>query len=173
MKNRRQMKDDRASEYVIKRPLFWPLFLLIMFLLCLSLCFLEASNTESKDLFDSIAAAFYIFAGFSIWLPFTGMVFILLVTNFYFYFRFKLVVHEKVFSVTPLFGPTHAVPYSSVEKVILMNRFNKKGYYVDIKYQNQKVHIPYTINRNGELKQKGIEVLLKRFKNYQITISED
>lgn len=164
-KDRMQKEDANTSEYVIKRPLYWPAFLLILFWLSLLLCFLDIPSAEGKELFDFLAVGFYLFAGFSIWIPVTVLIFILLAVNFYSYFRFKLVLHEHGLTVTPLFGATHEVAFSSVEKVTHVNRFHKKGYYIDIAYDNKKIHIPYTVNRKGRIRHKGIEVLLQKFES--------
>ena len=173
MKNRRQTEDISASEYVIRRPLFWPVFLLIMFLMSLLGCFLDTPSTGGKDSFDYLAEIFYSNAGFSIWIPITVIAFVLLAMNFYIYFRFKLVIHEQSFSVTPLLGATHDVAYSTVEKVTHSKRFSNKGSYIDIEYDNKKIHIPYTLNRKGTFKQKSIDVLLKKLENYKTNITED
>jgi len=70
-------------------------------------------------------------------------------------------------------GATHDVAFSSVEKVIHSKRFNKKGCYVDIEYDNKKIHIPYTLNRRGTIKQNSIDVLLKKLENYNTNVTED
>lgn len=171
MKKHRQ-RDD-IGEYVIRRPLFWSVFLLIMFLICLLLCFWDTPSTQVKELYDIITVGFHVIVGFSIWIPITVVTFILLALNYYIYFRFKLVVHERSFSVTPLLGVTHDVVFSSVEKVRHVKRINTKGYYIEIKYDNKKIHIPYSLNRKGEFKQKSIDILLKKFENYKINITEN
>ena len=173
MKNRRQTENNNASEYVIRRPLYWPVFLLIMFLMSLLVCFLDTPSTEVEDLFDVIAAGFYLIAGFSIWIPITVIAFVLLAMNFYMYIRFKLVIHGHCFTVTPLLGATHDVAFSSVEKVTHSKRFSNKGYYIDIEYDNNKIHIPYTLNRKSTFKQKSIDVLLKKLENYKTNITEE
>ena len=173
MKMRRQTEDINASEYVIRRPLYWPVFILIFFVTTLLLCFWDTPSTEVKDIFDVIAVGFYLFAGFSIWIPITVIAFVLLAMNFYMYFRFKLVIHGHCFTVTPLLGATHDVAFFSVEKVTHSKRFSNKGYYIDIEYDNKKIHIPYTLNRKGTFKQKSIDVLLKKLENYKTNITED
>ena len=173
MKNRRQTADINTSEYVIRRPLLWPVFLLIIFLMSFVALLLDTPSTEAKDLFDVLAVTFYLIAGFSIWIPITVIVFVLLAINFYIYFRFKLAIHGNCFTVTPLLGATHDVAFSSVEKVIHSKRFSNKGYYIDIEYDNKKIHIPYTLNRKGTFKQKSIDALLKKFENYKTNVTED
>ena len=173
MKNHRQTEDIKASEYVIRRPLFWPVFLLIIFLMSFVALLLDTPSTEAKDLLDVLIVTFYLIAGFSIWIPITVIVFFLLAINFYMYFRFKLVVHGYCFTITPLLGATHDVAFSSVEKVTHSKRFSRKGYYVDIEYDNKKIHIPYTLNRKGTIKQNSIDVLLKKLENYNTNITED
>ena len=178
---RRQTEDINASEYVIRRPLYGPVFSLIFFLLSLMGWFLDTPSTEVKDIFDVIAVGFYLIAGFSILIPTTVIAFVLLAINFYMYFRFKLVIHEQFFTATPLLGATHDVAYSTVEKVthssvekaIHSKRFSNKGYYIDLEYDNKKIHIPYTLNRKGTFKQKSIDVLLKKLENYKTNITED
>ena len=176
MKNHGQTEDINGSEYVIRRPLYWPVFLLVMFLMSLLLCFWDTPSTGGKELsdVDVIIEGFYLIAGFSIWIPVTVITFVLLAMNFYIYFRFKLVIHRQSFSVTPLLGATHDVAYSTVEKVTHSKRFSNKGSYIDIEYDNKKIHIPYTLNRKGTFKQKSIDVLLKKLENYKtIIITED
>jgi len=169
MKNRRQTEDIIASEYVIKRPLYWPFFLMILFLMSIVGLLLDTPSTETNDLFGVLAMAFYLIAGFSIWIPITVFIFVLFAINFYMYFRFKLVIHEHCFTVTPLLGATHDVAFSSVEKVIHSKRFSRKGYFVDIEYDNKKIHMPYTVNSKGTIKQNSINVLLENIDNYNIT----
>ena len=134
---------------------------------------MDTPSTEVKSLSDVIAAGFYLISGFSIWVPVSVITFALLAMNFYIYFRFKLVIHEQSFSVTPLLGATHDVAFSSVEKVTHSKRFSKEGYYIDIEYDNKKIHIPYTLNTKGTFKQKSIDILLMKLENYKtIVITE-
>jgi len=179
------MEDINASEYVIRRPLYGPVFSLLFFFLLLSLCYMytfwDTPSTAGTDLFDFFAGGFYSFAGFSIWIPIIVIAFVIVAMNFYIYFRFKLVIHEQCFTATPLLGATHDVAYStvekvthsSVEKVIHSKRFSNKGYYIDLEYDNKKIHIPYTLNRKGTFKQNSIDVLLKKLENYKTNITED
>lgn len=169
-----------AREHVIRRSLFGPIFLSVMSLCCLILSFQDTTSIESKnlidatdatDIIDAIDVYFYSALGISIWIPITVVMFTLSAIHLYFYFRFKVVVHEKGFAVTPLFGATYDVPYASVEKVVHVG-WSKKGAFIDILYQNQKLRIPYTRNRHGNFKQKGFEVLLRKFRSCNVPISE-
>ena len=117
MKKCRQTEDVSASEYVIRRPLFYPVFLLIMFLMSLLVCFLDTPSTEVKNLSGVIAAGFYLISGFSIWVPVSVITFALLAMNFYIYFRFKFVIHEQSFSVTPLLGRLTMLPFLRSKKL--------------------------------------------------------
>ncbi len=174
MKKRRQTEDINTSEYVIRRPLFWPVFSLIMFLCSLLVCLLEDTpSTGTTYLLDVIAEGFRSIAGFSFFIPFTVIAFVILVINFYIYFRFKIVVHEQSFSVTPFLGATHEVAFSSVEKVTHERKNSNKGFYIDIQYDNKKIHLPYSLNREGTFKQKSIAVLLNKFRNYETNMTED
>jgi len=171
MINRRQTKDIKASEYVIRRPMYWPLFL-IFFLMSVVALLLDTPPTETNDLFGVLAMTFYSISGFSIWIPITVLIFALFAINSYKYFRFKLVIHEHYFTVTPLFGATHDVAFSSIEKVIHSNKINAKGYHIDIEYDNKKIHIPYILFSKRTVKRNNVDVLLKNFRNYNVNITE-
>ena len=170
MKKRRQTEDINANDYVVRRPLLWPVFLSIMFLVSLVALLFDTPSTEGNELHDIIFVIFYSIFGFSLWIPATVIIFVLLAINLYIYFRFKLVIHGHCFSVTPLLGETHDVAFSSVEKVTHSKKFSKKGYYIEIEYDNKKIRIPYTINKAGTFRQKSIDVLLKKFEKYKTTI---
>ena len=170
MKKRRQTEDINEGEYVIRRPLFWPVFLLIMFLMSLVALLLDTPCTEVREFHDIIFVVFYSIFGFSLWIPFTIIAFVLLTINLYIYFRFKLVIHDHSFSVIPLLGTTYDVAFSSVEKVT-NKRFSKKGAYIEVEYDNKKIRIPYTVNMKGSFKQKSIDVLLEKLGNYTTIIT--
>lgn len=171
MNKQRRTKNSNTSEYVIRRPLFWPIFLSVMCLCCLILCFQDTASIEPSYLIDELDILFYSSVGFSIWLPITVVMFTILAVHLYFYFRFKVVIHEKGFSVTPIIGATYDVPYASVKKVIHVG-WSVKGAFIDILYQNQKLRIPYSRNRHDTFKQKGFEVLLRKFRSCNVPISE-
>ena len=168
-----------TSEYVIRKPMYWPVFLLVMFLISLSLClwtvFGDVPPSPGSSLeamiFYFIESVFYSIFGFSIWILLTIIVFVLLVINCYIYFRFKLVIHEQSFSVTPLFDATHDVAFSSVETVTNSKRFSRKGFYIEIKYDNKEIRIPYTISKDGTFRQTSIGVLLNKLENHTTIIT--
>ena len=169
MKTRRQTQNVNASEYVIRRPLLGLVLSLIFFLmtltLCLWNCFWDIPSTQTKYLIDYFAEFFYLYAGFSIWIPITVATFVILAINVYMYFRFKIVIHGDCFTITPLLGATHDVAFSSVEKVTHLKRVSNKGFYIDIEYKNKRIHLPYTLNGKGTFKQKSLDVLLKKLEN--------
>ena len=170
MKKRRQAENINASEYVVRKPLYWPVFLLIMFPISLVGLFWDTQPTRPYGVHDIIFVIFYSIFGFSLWIPATVITFVLLAMNLYIYFRFKLVIHEHSFSVTPLLGATYDVAFFSVEKVTL-KRWSKRGSYIEIEYDNKKIRIPYTVNMKGAFKQKSIDVLLKKLENYTTIIT--
>jgi hypothetical protein len=170
MKKYRQTEGINTSEYVIRRPLFWVVFLSIMLTMSLVALILDTPYTETRQLQDIIFEIFYSLFGFSFWIPASIISFVLLAVNLYIYFRFKLVIHEHSFSVTPLLGDTHDVTFSSVEKVT-NKRFSKKGAYIEIEYDNKKIRIPYTVNSKGVFRQKSFDVLLKKLEGYTTTIN--
>ncbi|MEO1770746.1 hypothetical protein [Candidatus Enterococcus ferrettii] len=172
MKKNRQPQKIDASENIIRKPLFWVVFLSMMFLIGLPVCLLAPPSTESADSIDLIADYYYSITGVSMWIVIAGFIFVLLAINLYFYFRFKLIIHQKRFSVTPIFGPTYDVPFSSIKKVELI-KWSNKGSHIDIKYSNKKLTVFYTVDRYGEFKQKGVAVLSKKFEEHKITIVED
>lgn len=172
MKNRRRSDGDKTNELIIRRPLLGTFFLLIMCLITLCLCFWDVSLIEPKDSIDYITVTFYSITELSIWLLITVILFVLLLMNLYFYYRYKVVIHEKSFSVTPLFGEVQEVPYSSIEKVTYV-KWSKKGSYIEISSRNKTFHIPYTVNRNEEFKQTGNDALLRKFRDYGISVVED
>ena len=171
----KRVKDINTSEHVIRKPMFWPIFLLIMFLIALPLCLWkvlgETPPTSGSSFEDTvlrfIESVFYSVFGFSIWIPLTIVVFVLLVINSYIYFRFKLVIHELSFSVTPLWGETHEVAFSAVQ-MVTHSKWSRKGHYIVIKYNDNNIRIPYTT-----FKQKSIDMLLRKFKHYNVTIVEE
>lgn len=165
---RRQRENINPSEYVIKRPLYWVVALSFMLLAGFVGCLAPGGTGP----YDDLEELFYSITGFSIWLFFTVIVFVLLVMQLYIFLRFKLVIHRKGFSVTPIWGATHDIPFSAVKRVT-HKRFSKKGAYIEIEYENKKVLIPYVVNWHGEFKQKGFEVLLRKFEDYQITVNEE
>ncbi|MEO1771572.1 hypothetical protein [Candidatus Enterococcus ferrettii] len=171
MKKYRRRETNHTSEYVIRRPLFWPIFLLIMCLCCLVLCFQDTASIETSYLIDEVDRLFYAIVGFSIWISITMVMFSILAIQLYFHIRFKVVIHGKGLAVTPLFGATYDLPYSSVEKVVHVG-WSAKGSFIDIFYHNKKLHIPYTYNRHGRFKQEGFEVLLRKFESCNVPISE-
>ena len=166
MKEHRQTEDISTNAYIVRRPLYWSVFLLIMFVVSLVALLLDTSSTEINELSDIIIVGFYLIFGFSIFIPATVIFFVLLAVNLYIYFRFKLVIHEQSFSVTPLFEATHDIAFSSVEKVVI-KRWSRMGHYVEIEYDSKKIRIPYTVNlKDGTFRQKSIYVLLKKLENY-------
>lgn len=171
MEKHRRRRTSNRSEWIIRRPLIGTFLFSVMCFLCLIPCFQNTASMEPEYLIDGIDLFFYSIVGFSIWLPITVVMFTLLALYLYFYFRFKVVIHEKSFSVTPIFGATYDVPYASVEKVVHVGG-STKGMFIDIYYQNKKLRIFYTRNRYGAFKQKGIEVLLRKFRSCKIPISE-
>ena len=165
MKKHRQRSDKDTNKYVIRRTssLVGFIFSLIMFLISLSLLIWIPERAEwvTPDAYDFLIEVFYLIFGFPIWIPFTIITFLLLAINAYVYFRFKIVIHEQSFTVTPLFAATHDVAFSSVESV--QKRNSKKGTYIDIEYDYKKISIPYTIKmKDGFRQESSIDVLLKR-----------
>lgn len=172
MRKSRQTNRTDTIEYVIRKPLYWVIFLGIMFFVMLPLCFLEIPSISSEDTTEFIEAYFYSITGFSIWILVSGFIFILLAITIYRYLRYRLVIHEKGFSITPEFGETFDVPFATVKEVKLV-KFSKKGSYVDIKTGHKNIHVPYTVNRHGAFKQAGMDVLLRKFEDYRIMLTED
>ena len=179
---KKQMEDIEGintREYVIRKPMYWPVFLLIMFLISLLLCLWtvfgdvpSSGSSLEATIFYFIESVFYSIFGFSIWIPLTTIVFVLLVINCYIYFRFKLVIHDQSFSVTPLFDATHNVAFSMV-KMVTNKRWSKRGAYIEIEYDYNKIRIPYTVNMDGTFKQKSIDILLRKLEYYKVTIVVD
>lgn len=132
MKKKRQPPKIDASENVIRRPLFWVVFLSMMFSIVLPVCLMAPPSIESADSIDLIADYFYSITGVLMWIVIAGFIFVLLEITLYFYFRFKLIIHQKRFSVTPIFGPT----FSSIKKVKLI-KWSNKGSHIDVKYSNK------------------------------------
>ena len=173
MKKYKQTEGVNTNEYIIRRPLYLPIFYLLMLLSFLALWLWNPSPDGSfeEQLLYTINKAFYLIFGFSFWIPTTIIALVLFAMNCYTYFRFKLVIHEQSFSVTPFFGATHDVAFSSVE-TITQKAFAKLGHYIEIIYDNKKIRIPYTVNMKGVFRQSSIAVLLKKFENHKTAKEE-
>lgn len=171
MKKPRPSKQRTNRDCVVRRPLFWTVFLAIMCLCSLILCFQDTEQLDPSRFIDEVDLFFYRIVGLSIWVPITVAVFVLWAITLSVYLRFKVVIHERGFTVTPIVGTLHDVPYASVEKVVQVG-WSTKGAYIDIFYQGKKLRIPYTRNRHDTFRQKGFALLLRNFRSHGVPIHQ-
>lgn len=174
MEKERQSHLRFEEDRVIRRPAYPLVFSLIFFLLSLPLFFYDSPTTVASgmDTADLIAACFYLLTGLSFWRVMTGIAFLFVVGHLFVYRRFKLVIREKGLSVTPVFGTTHEVPFSSIRYVTHDRRFSGKGFSIRLTYDTQSIRFPYTLDRHGHIKQTSISYLLKKLAALKVPIHD-